>query len=74
MLLKSPIAVAEQNRKIVAGQVGHSQIEDAIRIVVEARDGADAVAAGQPVVLRAPNDAASRAYTTLADELVPRLQ
>ena len=34
----------------------------------------DAVAAGQPVVLRAPNDAASRAYTTLADELVPRLQ
>ena len=34
----------------------------------------DAVAAGQPVVLRAPNDAASRAYTMLADELVPRLQ
>ena len=34
----------------------------------------DAVAAGQPVVLRAPNDAASRAYTTLADELAPRLQ
>ncbi|HEY7233365.1 MAG TPA: ParA family protein [Gemmatimonadaceae bacterium] len=34
----------------------------------------DAVAAGQPVVLRAPNDAASRAYTILADELIPRLQ
>ena len=34
----------------------------------------DAVAAGQPVVLRAPNDPASKAYTTLADELVPRLQ
>ena len=34
----------------------------------------DAVAAGQPVVLRAPNDAASRAYIALADELSPRLQ
>lgn len=34
----------------------------------------DAVAAGQPVVLRAPNDPASRAYTSLADELAPRLQ
>ena len=34
----------------------------------------DAVAAGQPVVLRAPNDAASRAYVALADELAPRLQ
>jgi chromosome partitioning protein len=34
----------------------------------------DAVAAGQPVVLRAPNDAASRAYTMLAEQLVPRLQ
>lgn len=34
----------------------------------------DAVAAGQPVVLRAPNDPASRAYVTLADELAPRLQ
>lgn len=34
----------------------------------------DAVAAGQPVVLRAPNDPASRAYTTLADQLAPRLQ
>jgi MinD-like ATPase involved in chromosome partitioning or flagellar assembly len=34
----------------------------------------DAVAAGQPVVLRAPNDAASRAYTMLAEQLAPRLQ
>ena len=34
----------------------------------------DAVAAGQPVVLRAPIDPASRAYVTLADELAPRLQ
>jgi cellulose biosynthesis protein BcsQ len=34
----------------------------------------DAVAAGQPVVLRAPNDGASRAYIALADELSARLQ
>jgi chromosome partitioning protein len=34
----------------------------------------DAVAAGQPVVLRAPTDAASRAYTALAEALAPRLQ
>jgi chromosome partitioning protein len=33
----------------------------------------DAAAAGQPVVLRAPNDAASRAYSSLAEELAPRL-
>ena len=34
----------------------------------------DAFAAGQPVVLRAPDDAASRAYTRLAELLAPRLQ
>lgn len=34
----------------------------------------DAVAAGQPVVLRAPNDPASRAYMSLAEQLAPRLQ
>ena len=34
----------------------------------------DAVAAGQPVVLRAPQDAASRAYMSLAEQLAPRLQ
>jgi chromosome partitioning protein len=34
----------------------------------------DAFAAGQPVVLRAPEDAASRAYTRLAELLEPRLQ
>ena len=34
----------------------------------------DAFAAGQPVVLRAPDDAASQAYTRLAELLDPRLQ
>ena len=34
----------------------------------------DAFAAGQPVVLRAPDDAASRAYTRLAELLAPRLR
>jgi chromosome partitioning protein len=34
----------------------------------------DAFAAGQPVVLRAPEDAASQAYTRLAELLAPRLQ
>jgi MinD-like ATPase involved in chromosome partitioning or flagellar assembly len=34
----------------------------------------DAFAAGQPVVLRAPADPASRAYTRLAELLDPKLQ
>jgi chromosome partitioning protein len=34
----------------------------------------DAFAAGQPVVLRAPNDPASMAYTRLAELLDPKLQ
>lgn len=34
----------------------------------------DAFAAGQPVVLRAPDDPASRAYTRLAEILDPKLQ
>jgi chromosome partitioning protein len=34
----------------------------------------DAFAAGQPVVLRAPDDPASRAYTRLAELLDPKLQ
>jgi chromosome partitioning protein len=34
----------------------------------------DAFAAGQPVVLRSPEDPASRAYTRLAELLEPRLQ
>ena len=34
----------------------------------------DAFAAGQPVVLRSPEDAASRAYTRLAELLDPKLQ
>ena len=34
----------------------------------------DAFAAGQPVVLRSPEDAASQAYTRLAELLDPRLQ
>ena len=34
----------------------------------------DAFAAGQPVVLRAPEDAASQAYTRLAELLDPKLQ
>jgi chromosome partitioning protein len=34
----------------------------------------DAVAAGQPVVLRAPNDAASRAYVSLAEQFAALLQ
>src|SRR5262249_48350800 len=34
----------------------------------------DAVAAGQPLVLRAPQDAAARAYVSLAEHLAPLLQ
>jgi chromosome partitioning protein len=34
----------------------------------------DAFAAGQPVVLRSPEDAASRAYLRLAEQLEPRLR
>jgi MinD-like ATPase involved in chromosome partitioning or flagellar assembly len=34
----------------------------------------DALAAGQPVVLRTPDDPAARAYLALADQLAGRLQ
>jgi chromosome partitioning protein len=34
----------------------------------------DAFAAGQPIVLRAPEDAAARAYQRLAELLEPRLR
>ena len=33
----------------------------------------DAVAAGQPVVVRSPDDAAARAYVAIADQLIPVL-
>jgi len=64
-------AVSERVAAHVRSQLPQLVFDIAVPRTVAA---VDAVAAGQPVVLRAPNDAASRAYTTLADELVPRLQ
>jgi chromosome partitioning protein len=64
-------AVSERVAAHVRSQLPQLVFDIAVPRTVAA---VDAVAAGQPVVLRAPNDAASRAYAMLADELVPRLQ
>ena len=44
------------------------------RIVPRTIAAADAFAAGQPVVLRDPGDAASQAYVNLAAQLADRFQ
>jgi chromosome partitioning protein len=64
-------AVSERVAAHVRSQLPQLVFDIAVPRTVAA---VDAVAAGQPVVLRAPNDAASRAYAMLADQLVPRLQ
>ena len=63
--------VSERVAQHVRGQLPQLVFDVAVPRTVAS---VDAVAAGQPVVLRAPSDPASRAYIALAEQLAPQLQ
>ncbi len=65
-------AIAERVASYVRQQLPNDLVFDVT--IPRTLASIDAFAAGQPVVLRAPDDAASRAYETLADELAHRLR